>query len=136
MKVNESEKKILPNRIVINPNNTVGEFTCKITSAADDSAAQIEESDKVKIISDNTFKSRMMKFERMINTNDSKEDDYTTISGSPKIKVKGVNSNPNQEKTHYQADDAVSKHARRKTISIPPSMVLSMTHLEDSRLSF
>jgi len=136
VKVNESEKKILPNRIVINPNNTVGEFTCKVASAADESAARIEESDKVKIISDNTFKSRMMKFERMINTNDSKEDDYTTISGSPKIKVKGVNSNPNQEKPHYPTDDAVSKHARRKTISIPPSMVLSMTHLEDSRLSF
>lgn len=135
VKVNESENKILPNRIVINPNNTVGDFTCKITSA-NDNAERLDESDKVKIISDNTFKSRMMKFERMINTNGSKDDDDITISGMPEIKVKGVNSNCNQEDHHYQNTDGVSRHARRKTISLPPSLVLSMTDKEESRLSF
>jgi len=135
VKVNESEKKILPNRIVINPNNTVGDFTCKITSA-DDNTARLDGNDKVKIISDNTFKSRMMKFERMINTNDSKDDDDIAISGSPEIKVKGVNSNCNQENNHYPNDDEVSRQARRKTISLPPSMALSMTDIEESRLSF
>ena len=78
----------------------------------------------------------MMKFERMINTNGSKDDDDITISGMPEIKVKGVNSNCNQEDHHYQNTDGVSRHARRKTISLPPSLVLSMTDKEESRLSF
>jgi len=134
VKVNESENKILPNRIGINPNNTVGDFTCKITSACDN-AERLDESDKVKIISDNTFKSRMMKFERMINTNDSKDDDIT-ISGMPEIKAKEVNSDGNEEEKHYQNKDDVLRHARRKTISLPPSLVLSMTDREESRLSF
>jgi len=135
VKVNEPEKIILPNRIVINPNNPVGDFTCKITSA-DDTASRLDGSDKVKIISDNNFKSRMMKFEKMINTNDSKDDDDITISGIPEIKVKGVDSNCNQENIHYPKDDEGSRHARRKTISLPPSMALSMTDREGSRLSF
>lgn len=135
VKVNESENKILPNRIVINPNNTVGDVTCKITSM-DDKADRLDGSDKVKIISDNTFKSRMMKFERMMNTNDSKDDDDITISGIPEIKVKGVNSNCNQENSHHPNDEEVSRQARRKTISFPPSMALSMTDIEESRLSF
>jgi len=129
VKVNESENKIQPNRIVI---NSVGDFTCKITSA-DDNAERLDADDKVKIISDNTFKSRMMKFERMINTNDSKDDDIT-ISGIKEIKAKEVNSNDDEEEKHYRNKN--ERHARRKTISLPPSLVLSMTDRDDARLSF
>jgi len=135
VKVNETENKIQPNRIVINSTNPVGDFTCKITSA-DDNANRLDENDKVKIISDNTFKSRMMKFERMINTNDSKDDDIT-ISGMPDIKVKEVNSNEDEEENLQRKKNTdISRHARRKTISLPPSLMLSMTGGEDARLSF
>jgi len=129
VKVNESENKIPPNRIVI---NSVGDFTCKITSA-DDNAESVDEGDKVKIISDNTFKSRMMKFERMINTNEAKDDDIT-ISGVSDIKAKRVDSN--EDEKLYRNKNDISRHARRKTISLPPSLVLSMNGEEDSRLSF
>jgi len=133
VKVNENqESKIMHNRIVINSGNPVGDFTCKIKSA-DNNADRLDESDKVKIISDNTFKSRMMKFERMINTNDAKDDDIT-ISGVPEIKAKEVNSN--EDEKLYRNKNDISRHARRKTISLPPSLVLSMNGEEDSRLSF
>jgi len=136
VKVNDSESKVQPNRIVINPNISVGKFCTKITPNGEN-AERPDENDKVKIIGDNTFKSRMMKFERMIHTNGSKDDDDITISGTSDLTVKEVkNSNCSQEKNHCPNISGISRTARRKTISVPPSLVLSMSENEEARLSF
>ena len=73
----------------------------------------------------NTFKSRMMKFEEMISAGASR--DHIGLSGAE------ARRRVNQENTRYPV---LVKDVRRKSISFPPSFTVSLASNDDSKLTF
>ena len=98
-------------RIVITPSSS--SLSSRLSTG---SSSKSREDLNCNLKNDNSFKSRMMKFEQMINPTSSKVD----VRDRPAIKR--INLSGYQEDDRHQD---VSKHERRKTISFPANFALA-----------
>lgn len=121
-------------RIVITPSSSSSSSDSHSTGSSTgcNDGAEADLNSNLKNLNDNSFKSRMMKFEQMINPGASKVSNI-----SKPATIKRVNLSCNQEDQLYNPTQEASKHERRKTISFPASFALSsMIDTQDSRLTF
>ena len=87
----------------------------------------------LKNVSDNSFKSRMMKFEQLINP-------VKNEAVKPRLNVSHERVKPGlsaRDDNHYPVGEDAARHERRKTISFPASFAFSsISDNQDSRLTF
>ena len=82
-----------------------------------------------------SFKSKMMKFERMMSSGAGGSRDESGMSGSEERRR--VNLTCNQENNQFpSAVQQRQRDLRRKSISFPPSFTVSLGSSEDSKLTF